>query len=282
VALQPTQRLDASGTSGTFGILSQKREYFVMYAPSSSVFASVRRHFDDPRVSDTIVVTVPPDAEGAAVRLTAAEAHVALYGPGANAQFSAAVWKEVLRTALSDLAPHGTWKLLVIWLALPRLAGTAHRVSTRLRADRSDVEAEMVLALLEELSAPDTANRLSDASLIHAARTKAWRFARNGLRELPSAQVARVAEELALPAPDGEADSAATECVEVRVDRPDSPEGLCAPLRFRARPEHLRGGTDAADDDGARDRSTHRGPRKKLRSGHRVGTRTVRPAGRRG
>ncbi|MER6604824.1 hypothetical protein ABT282_02615 [Streptomyces sp. NPDC000927] len=253
-----------------------------MYLPSSSMFASVSRHFDEPRVGDAVLVTVPTDTEGAEpTRLTAAETHDALYGPGFDPQFAAAVWKEVLRTALSDLTPHGTGKLLVIWLALPRLTGTVHRVCTRLRADRPDVEAEMVLALLEELAAPDAASRISDSSLIHAARTRAWRFARDGLRELASTQVERMTQDRALTASGGEADAPAEEGLDVRVDRPDGPDGLRAPLRFRVHPEHLRKGVFANADDGKRNRPEHHGPRKKRRSGRRVGTRPVRPAGRR-
>ncbi|MGW1596284.1 hypothetical protein [Streptomyces sp. NPDC002343] len=255
-----------------------------MYHTFSSVFASVRRHFADPRIGDTILVTVPTDTQGAEpVRLTATETHEALYGPDSDPQFAAAVWKEVLRTALSDLAPHGTGKLLVIWLVLPRLTGTVHRVCTRLRADRSDVEAEMVSALLEELAAPDSANRLSDSSLIHAARTRAWRFAREGLRELPSTQAERIAQDRALTASAGEVDAPTEEGLDVRVDRPDGPEGLRAALRFRVRPEHLRKGALTGTDtgDGTRDRSARHGPLKKRRSERRVSTRPVRPAGRR-
>jgi hypothetical protein len=253
-----------------------------MYPPSSSMFASVRRHFDDPRVGDAVLVTVPTDTERAGpVRLTAAETHEALYGSGSDPQFAVSVWKEVIRTALSDLAPHATGKLLVIWLALPRLTGTVHRVCTRLRADRSDVEAEMVLALLEELAAPDAESHLSDSSLIHAARTRAWRFACDGLRELPSTQVERISHDRALNASDGEADAPAEEGLDVQVDRPDGPDGLRAPLRFRVRPEHLRTGAFADTDDKTKDHSTHHGPRKKRRSRRRVGTRPVRPAGRR-
>ncbi|RSO48372.1 hypothetical protein DMH15_04640 [Streptomyces sp. WAC 06725] len=254
-----------------------------MYPSSSSVFTSVRQHFDDPRVRDALLVTVPANTERAEpVRLTAAETHEALYGPGSDPRFATAVWEAVLRTALSDLAPHGTGKLLVIWLVLPRLTGTVHRICTRLHANRSDVEAEMVLALLEELAVPDAASHLSDSALIHAARTRAWRFARDGLRELPSAQVERITQDRALTASDGEADAPAEKGLDVRVDRPDGPNGLHAPLRFRVRPEHLRRGAFAGTDDGTRDRSTHHGPWNKRRSRRRAGTRPVRPAGRRG
>ncbi|MEW2065743.1 hypothetical protein [Streptomyces sp. NPDC007346] len=226
-------------------------------------------------------MTVPADSDGAEpVRLTATETHDALYGPDSDPQFAAAVWKELLRSALSDRTPHGTGKLLVIWLALPRLTGTVYRVCTRLRADRSDVEAEMALALLEELAAPDAASHLCDSSLIRSARTRAWRFARDGLRELPSTQIEHITQDHALTASDGAADAPVEECLDVRVDRPDTPAGLRAPLRFRVRPEHLRRGTVVATDDGARDRSTRHRPRKR-QSGRRVGTLPVRPTGRR-
>ncbi|MFJ3576749.1 hypothetical protein [Streptomyces rubiginosohelvolus] len=252
-----------------------------MYQQYSSMFASVRRQFDESLADGAVLVTVPVGTGAAeTVRLTAAETHEALYGQDSDPQFVAAVWKEVLHSAPGDRTPQGIGKLLVIWLALPRLTGTVHRICTRLRADRSDVEAEMILALLEELAAPDAASRLCDSSLIHAARTRAWRFAREGLRELPSKQVEHIAQDQALTASDGEADASKEECLDVRVDRPDSPDGLCAPLRFRVRPEHLRKGALTGTDDGARDRSAHHRPRKR-RSGRRVGTRPVRPAGRR-
>ncbi|MEE1845203.1 hypothetical protein ACIODX_15615 [Streptomyces sp. NPDC088190] len=255
-----------------------------MYPPHSSAFASVRRHFDDPRISDAVFVLVPTDADEAdPVRLTAAETHEALYGPGSDPQFATAVWKEVIRTAQSDLTPDSTGKLLAIWLALPRLTGTVHRVCTRLRADRSDMEAEMVLALLEKLADRDGASCLTDSSLLHAARARAWHLAREGLRELPSTQIERITEEHALTASGEEADAPAAESLDVRVDRPDGPDGLCAPLRFRVRPEHLRRqGIFIDTDDGSQDRSAGHNPGKRRRPGRRADTRPVRPAGRRG
>ncbi|MFJ7327889.1 hypothetical protein ACIQVN_16880 [Streptomyces cyaneofuscatus] len=241
----------------------------------------MRRHFDELRADGAVFVTLPADSDGAEpVRLTAVETHQALYGPHSDPELAAAVWKEVLRSALNDRTRHGTGKLLLIWLALPRLTGTVHRVCTRLRADRSDVEGEMILALLEELAASDAASRLCDSSLIHAARTRAWHFAREGLRELPSTQVEHISQDHALTASDGEADAPVEEHLDVRVDRPDGPDGLRAPLRFRVRPEHLRKGALVDTDDGPRDRSTRHRPGKR-RSGRRVGNRPVRPAGRR-
>ena len=254
-----------------------------MYPPHGSAFASVRRHFDDPRTSDAVFVLVPTDADEAdPVRLTAAETHEALYGSDSDTQFANAVWKEVIRAAQSDLTPDNTGKLLAIWLALPRLTGTVYRVCTRLRADRSDVEAEMVLTLLEKLADRDSANCLTDSSLLHAARARAWHLAREGLRELPYTQIERITEEHALTASGEEADAPAAESLDVQVDRPDGPDGLCAPLRFRVRPEHLRRqGIFIDTDDGSQDRSAGHSPGRR-RPGRRADTRPVRPAGRRG
>ncbi|MFE3883471.1 hypothetical protein ACFXPQ_11305 [Streptomyces lydicus] len=211
----------------------------MIHSSPASVFASVRQHFDDPRVREAVLVTVNTGATGAEpVRLTAAEAHQALYGPGADPQFSAAIWEAVLSAARSDFTPHGTGQLLVIWLALPRLSGTAHRVCRRLRADRSDVEAEMILALLEELTASDTASPLSVAALLKAARNRAWHFARAGLREIASTQVEHITQEHALTPVGETADiSTSRRGLDVRVNRPDGPDGLRAPLRFRVHPE---------------------------------------------
>ncbi|WP_152529284.1 hypothetical protein [Nocardiopsis chromatogenes] len=257
-----------------------------MHPRSSSVFASVRRHFHAPWVDSAVLLTVPTDAERAEqVVLTAAGAHAALYGKGSAPQFAAAVWKEVLRTALSDNTSHDTGKLLLIWLALPRLTGTVHRVCARLRANRSDVEAEMILALLEELAAPDAASRLSDHSLICAARTRAWNYARDGHRELPSSQIESIAQDRALTASDGEAGAPHVKGLDVWVDRPDAPDGLRAPLCFRGRLEYLCDvafiDTDTGTDDRTRRRSMRHNLRKKRRPGRRVGPRPFPPRGRR-
>ncbi|MEU0840956.1 hypothetical protein ABZ370_15990 [Streptomyces sp. NPDC005962] len=250
----------------------------MIHPPPTSVFASVRQHFDDPRVNEATLVTVGTDGnEAGPIQLTAAEAHEALYGPGADPQFSAAIWEAVLSAARADLTSHGSGRLLVIWLALPRLTGTAHRVCRRLRADRSDVEAEMTLALLEELTAPDTTTPLSIAPLVKAARTRAWHFARAGLREVPSTQVEHITQDRALTSAGETADtSAARQGLDVQVDRPDGPDGLRAPLRFRVHREHLREGTFANVEEGTRVRTTNHRTRQR-RSRHRVGTLPIRP-----
>ncbi|MFG2113631.1 hypothetical protein ACGFRB_13520 [Streptomyces sp. NPDC048718] len=248
------------------------------------MFASVRQHFDDPRVQESTLVTLGTDTIAAgSVCLTAGEAHDALYGPAAVPEHSTAIWEAVLAAARTDRTTDGTEKLLALWLALPRLTGTVHRICGRLRVDRSDVEAEMSLAFFEELAVSDDTDDthgLSAEPLLKAARTRAWSFARAGLRERPSAFVEHIEQGRAL-VPESEPSDNSVEWpgLDVVIDRPDRPDGLSASLRFRARPEHLR--ADAFAHAGTEACGRPRGCPRKRRSRHRVGTLPIRPMARR-
>ncbi|MFS0695208.1 hypothetical protein [Streptomyces nitrosporeus] len=248
----------------------------MIYPPIASVFASVRQHFDNPRLKETALVTIETDG-AAPVQLTAAEAHEALYGPGADPLLADPIWEAVLSAARVDRTSHGTERLLAIWLMLPRLTGTAHRVCRRLRADRSDVEAEMLLALLEELAAPEGTESPSVASLLRAARTRAWEYARAHLRETPSTQVEHITQEHALTSVETAPDTSwAPQGLDVRVDRPAGPDGLRAPLRFRVHAEHLREGVLTSAENRPVLHTDHPCTRRR-RSRLRVGTLPIRP-----
>ncbi|MER8231451.1 hypothetical protein [Streptomyces sp. NPDC094049] len=251
------------------------------YAPSASVFTSVRQHFANPRIKDQALVKLPAGASGAQpVELTPDEAHDALYGPDSTPQLSDAVWAATLSAARTESTPQGTARLLVLWLALPQLAHTAHRISGRMRAELDDVESEMAMAVFEELASSQSATPGSVSPLLKAARNRAWAYARSGLREIPSTRVERITEEQAVRSVyDAPEPSESPQELDVRVDRVDGPEGLRASLRFRVRTEHLRGSVlaDACDEDGAN--PPCRGPRRR-RSGRRVGTLPIRPTAR--
>ncbi|MEU5162043.1 hypothetical protein AB0G74_20900 [Streptomyces sp. NPDC020875] len=264
----------------------------MIQSPPASVFASVRQHFADPQVKDNALVHLAPGTpETEPVRMTPTEVYAALNGPDADPWTSGPLWDAVLDTARADRTLEGTGRLLLIWLLLPRLTGTAHRVCLRLRADRSDVEAEMTLALLEELAATDNPNHSCISPLIRTARTRAWTFARAGLREKPSTLVERITQDRAVVPPSEPADTAPDpQILEVQVDRPDGPEGLRASLRFRVRPEHLRegvltgggSGTNTTTATDGRDGATSCRPHRRRRSRRRrVGTLPIRPSARR-
>lgn len=208
-----------------------------------SAFTLVRRHFADPEIRDTPQLTVHAGEEGEPVRLTAAEAHEALYGPEPVPRLVSAIWRAALADARAERTPHGHQRLLLIWLALPQLTGTAYRICGRLNADRSDVEAEMVLALLTGLSVDDGEPPLSAEELLKRARASGWCLARASLRETPSAWWENRAEQATMESGTTDQPEAAPErpyAVEIEVERPDGPEGLRAALRFRVQAEQLR------------------------------------------
>ncbi|WP_328913037.1 MULTISPECIES: hypothetical protein [unclassified Streptomyces] len=208
------------------------------FSTSSSAFAAVSRHFDDPRAREDVRLTVAPDGDGGQpLSLSPAEAREALYEPASDPALSAAIWQEALVRACADRTPGGSWQLLLIWLALPQLTGTAYRICGRLRADRADVESEMILALLEELRIADPATLPSAQALIKAARSHGWRFARAGLRERPSAHLENLADDSCRTVTGGE--NLEQQDFEVEVVRPDGPDGLRAPLRFPIPAERL-------------------------------------------
>ncbi|MFI8432512.1 hypothetical protein ACIGJO_01970 [Streptomyces sp. NPDC079020] len=196
------------------------------------VFAAVTSHFADPRNAEDVRLTIGP--ERAPLPLSPSEAHDALHGPDADPVLSAAIWREVIRAAQGGADPRGKWQLLLIWLLLPRLGGTVYRVSVRLRANRADLESEMVLALLEALEEQDPEFPGAADALASSARGSAWRYARSARRAVPVGHIESIAREDGHP---GSADEdGAEDCApfdwELEVSPPDGPDGFSAPWRI--------------------------------------------------
>ncbi|MEV5883828.1 hypothetical protein AB0L74_14085 [Streptomyces sp. NPDC052020] len=166
-----------------------------------------------------------------------------LHGDGANPAHAAPIWRDAIRAAQNEEAAHGPWQLLLMWLLLPRLTGTVHRITVRLGAGRTDLESEMVLALLDKLPAvgPD----LPDAAeqLIHAARASAWRYARSERRTIPSAHIEAIATRRGHPGTGVGEEADAYDFVEyaLEVVPPPGPTELRAPLRFTTSSAQLEG-----------------------------------------
>ncbi|MFF7591093.1 hypothetical protein ACFZCK_26765 [Kitasatospora purpeofusca] len=180
-------------------------------------------------------MTVPAaDADGQPLSLTPDAAREALYGPGAEPELTTTIWREAVLAAATEPESMDSHRLLLIWLAAPQLSRTAYRICGRLRADRADVEAEMVLALLAELrTATPGALPLAEA-LIRTARSSAWRFARTGLQETACAFLENLGDDSRLTpydAPEPEP-TERQRGMEVEISRPDGPDGLRTPLRF--------------------------------------------------
>ncbi|MFF1960249.1 hypothetical protein ACFVWX_25145 [Streptomyces sp. NPDC058220] len=219
--------------------------------------AAVGRHFDDPRIQDEAQLTIRLPGGGARpVLLSPAEARELVDRPVADPELAAAVWQSALAEARAEATSRDPGQLLLIWLLVPRLTGTARRICERLRADRADVESEMMLALLEEIPGVDLPGELAAQALVRAARSAGWRYARTRWREKPADWLENVADS----AGDGFEDSIAEDAerqpqLDVVVPRPAGSQGLRATLRVSAPAEQVEAAvlTGLADDYGVRE-----------------------------
>ncbi|KPI02326.1 hypothetical protein OK074_5327 [Actinobacteria bacterium OK074] len=172
-------------------------------------------------------------AEDGPVRLSPSEARDILYGRPQDRSLGEAVWQQAVLSAQRETDVAGPYRLLLLWLALPRMYRTSHRASTRLFVDRRDLESEVMLALLEGV---DTANPeqpdIGD-ELVGQACRRMWSFARSAARETLVADVSGVAAARNACRPDeDEEDLHAEGSWDLHIIPPGSSEGLSAPLRF--------------------------------------------------
>lgn len=177
-----------------------------------------------------------------ALLLSPEESRRALYGPLRDAVLGAAVWRQAVTEALREPRDgDGTGRLFVVWLVLPGLYRNLHRI-LRLwcRVDRTDLEAEAVLAVLATLDsadpdAPDTGGRL-----IKEAVNRMWAYAKCVTREIPVVEISAFAEARNATVPPEERPRP-PEGWEVHITPPPCREGLYATLRF-AEPRPRQGG----------------------------------------
>ncbi|MFJ4967564.1 hypothetical protein [Streptomyces sp. NPDC088755] len=241
-------------------------------ANTSSVFASVTGYFDNPRAVESIRLTVVPD-NAAPIVLTPAQARDALYGPDRDPALATPIWQAVVRAAAAEHGPAETWRLLLVWLALPRLTGTAVRIRRRLRADRADLEAEMVLALLEGLQGDEQPSEDSVDGLLKAVRSRAWSLARVGAREFADDTLERLSDSHGVPY-SATQDTESVRSHQVEVTRHEQVGGLRAHLRFTVSPESagrraLAALTESAERKGASCRKHDPGRGRRVTSGSR-------------
>lgn len=196
------------------------------------VFAAVKSHFADPQNVEDIRLAVGSEQEP--LLLSPSEAHEALHGSDADPVLSAAIWREVIRAAQKEADPRGKWQLLLVWLLLPRLGGTVYRISTRLRANRADLESEMVLTLLEALEGQDPEFPGVADALTASARGSAWRYARSARRAVPVGHIESITRDDRHPgaADEDESEDSVPFDWELEVSPPDRPDGFSAPLRI--------------------------------------------------
>ncbi|MFJ4187869.1 hypothetical protein [Kitasatospora sp. NPDC089509] len=210
------------------------------------------------------------------INLDLPQARTALWERPVDEELIRRVWRQAIALAQHDAlaAAIGStdvtgWVEAVVWLALPRLQRVVRQASSRLRADRRDLESELMLAIVEELpeispDAPDAGGRL-----LRAAVRRGWAFAGRSVGERPTEDVVAIADARSAGTTDG-----VWELVIASPERVDEP---AAPVHFGSRSEieAARLG-ELTDRLGLRD--VVRRPHRPLRSA-RVGSLTLRPTG---
>ncbi|MGK5530939.1 hypothetical protein [Streptomyces sp. URMC 129] len=148
----------------------------------AGTFDAIEDHVAEATSGLQLLINAPND--GHELLLTPTECRTALYDVPADASMRTAMWRYVIRSARLEETPERRWRLCTVWMAIPGLRRTAFRVSSRLGADRRDIEAEMVLAVLEELHVLDLDAPDPGLSLLRAARRRGWEAGRRALAEV--------------------------------------------------------------------------------------------------
>ncbi|GAA2719407.1 MULTISPECIES: hypothetical protein [Streptomyces] len=141
-----------------------------------NAFDNIETHVLELQTSPDLHLALPGLARP--LRLSPAEARNALYRVPGDEDLRNSIWSSTIARARREGDARSDWQLFVTWLAIPALRRTVYQVSSRLGSERAEVEAEVLVALLEELQtvAPDQPN--CGQTLLQAVRTRAWRAAR--------------------------------------------------------------------------------------------------------
>ncbi len=177
-----------------------------------------------------------------AVTLSPEESRKALYGPQRDTALGAAVWRQAVTEARREPQDRdGTGRLLAVWLVLPGLYRNLHRILRRWPwIDRTDLEAEAVLAVLAALDTTDPEGPDTGGCLIKEAVNRMWAYAKRVTRETPVVDIGAVAQTRNAIAPPEER-PCRPEGWELHITPQPRREGLYATIRF-AEPRPRQGG----------------------------------------
>ncbi|UUU35619.1 hypothetical protein JIX56_40415 [Streptomyces sp. CA-210063] len=112
-------------------------------------------------------------AEGAGVPIALEQARQMLYDRSVEPVVRTALWHQIAERVRVG-ADRSDWSSAAVWLGLPGLRRTAFRITWYFRAEREDVEAELVTCYLEALRevgahTPDPGERV-----LRSACSRAW------------------------------------------------------------------------------------------------------------
>ncbi|MER7842696.1 hypothetical protein ABTZ03_01940 [Kitasatospora sp. NPDC096077] len=174
-------------------------------------------------------------AEGL-TRLSTLAARRALYGRSTDSRLREEIWRETVRAAQRDTGTAGPDRLLALWMALPAMRRTLHRIALWWTIDGRELESEALLALLATLANVDPQAQEVGPALLRPAVNRVWAFAQASFRERPVSDIAALAAaHLAMESPVSDWQNGWELC----VSPPARPDGLSATVRFSVAPERL-------------------------------------------
>ncbi|MEV0120517.1 hypothetical protein AB0I16_02995 [Streptomyces sp. NPDC050703] len=136
--------------------------------PHPGIFAAVERQCADTDPTPRLLRFDGATRDG--VPLSLVRARQLLYDPSACAAARAALWHQIAERVQGA----AEWPTAVVWLGLPGLRKTAFKITWRLRADRGDVEAELVTCYLEALAELGAHDPEPGATVLRSACSRAW------------------------------------------------------------------------------------------------------------
>ncbi|KOT60078.1 MULTISPECIES: hypothetical protein [Streptomyces] len=122
-------------------------------------------------------------SEGAGVPLALVRARQLLYDRSVCPAARVAMWRQVAERFHWD-ADGGVWPTAVVWLGLPGLRRTAFKITWRFRAERGDVEAELVTCYLEALAEVGAHDPDPGGTVLRSACSRAWNVWRKARPEM--------------------------------------------------------------------------------------------------
>ncbi|MFF1955626.1 hypothetical protein ACFVWX_01285 [Streptomyces sp. NPDC058220] len=146
--------------------------------PHSGIFAAVERDCADSE--PTPPLRLYDGLERAGVPLALVRARQLLYDRSARPEARASLWHQIAERVRSDAAGPD-WPEAVVWLGLPGLRRTAYKITWRFRAERGDVEAELITCYLEALAGLATDDPDPGGTVLRSACSRVydvWRHAR--------------------------------------------------------------------------------------------------------
>ncbi|MFJ8160454.1 hypothetical protein ACIRBY_05930 [Streptomyces sp. NPDC096136] len=151
------------------------------FSPHSGIFAAVERQCAGRNPAPELMIRHV--AEGEDVPISLEQARSILYDRCADPLVCSGLWRQIAERSRFD-AEESEWPLAVVWLGLPGLRRTAFRLTCQFRAERADVEAELITGYLEALAEIEADTPEPGSRILRSACSRAWSAWRRNLTEI--------------------------------------------------------------------------------------------------